>query len=587
MKTGGEFLVSRAGSEKIFTRENFTDDQLQFLELAREFALQEIYPNLEAIEKYNPELMRGLMRKAGEIGFLGIDVPENYGGLSLDKTTSAILTESVSFSQCASFSVTIAAHVSIGTLPIVFFGTPGQKQKYLPKLVSAEILSAYCLTEPTAGSDALSIRSTAALSEDQKHYILNGTKQFITNGRWADLYIVFARVNGKDFTAFIVERNTPGVQPGKEEHKLGQKGASTCSITFENAKVPAENVLHQVGRGAEVAFNSLNMGRFKLGAADLGGCKVCINQSMKYALERWQFGQPIAHFDAIKGKFGDMILRTFALDSMVYRTAGLLDESISRVDPDSPNYFSEVAQAIENHAIECSMCKVFGSEALWSNADSGLQVYGGYGFTEDYPMARIIRDSRVDRLYEGTNEINRQVIVGYFLKRALMEELPIREAIKASLRPGGEGLAAFSGPLAAEMNALETAKRLALLTFHHALVKHGQDLLNEQQLAEALSDIFTDVYAMDSTISRVNQYLEAHGNEEMRLTIAGAFCAERIFAIGAAAEKIIYSLLSGEGLKMALERIHALREKMALPYDVFKMKRALAEDLYSHGEYRF
>lgn len=587
MKTGGEFLVCRVGSEKIFTRESFTEEQRQFLELAREFALQEIYPNLEAIEQYHPELMRSLMRKAGEIGFLGIDVPENYGGLSLDKVTSAILTECISFSQCASFSVTIAAHVSIGTLPIVFFGTPEQKQKYLPKLVSAEILSAYCLTEPTAGSDALSIRSTAVLSEDKKHYLLNGTKQFITNGRWADLYIVFARVDGKDFTAFIVERNTPGVQPGKEEHKLGQKGASTCSITFENVKVPVENLLHQVGRGAEVAFNSLNIGRFKLGAADLGGCKVCINQAMKYALERWQFGQPIAHFDAIKGKFADMILRTFALDSMVYRTAGLLDASISRVDPDSPNYFSEVAQAIENHAIECSMCKVFGSEALWANADSGLQVYGGYGFTEDYPMARILRDSRVDRLYEGTNEINRQVIVGYFLKKALMEELPIRQTIKESLHAGNGGFAEFRGPLNAEMGALETAKRLALLAFHHALVKHGQDLLNEQQLAEALSDMFTDVYAMDSTIARVNQYIDAHGNEEMRVTIARAFCAERILAIGAAAEKIMYSLLSGDNLKRALDQVQMMREQMALRYDLFKMKRALAEDLYFHGEYRF
>jgi alkylation response protein AidB-like acyl-CoA dehydrogenase len=587
MKTGGEFLTTVAGSQEIFSREHFSEEQRDFLSLAREFALQEVKEQREAIEKYNPELMRNLFQKAGEIGFLGIDVPEDYGGLSLDKVTSAILTEMVAFGESASFSVCIAAHVSIGTLPIVFFGTPEQKEKHLPQLVSGEKISAYCLTEPTAGSDALSILSTAMFSEDQKHFILNGTKQFITNGGWADLYIVFAKVNGEKFSAFIVDRNTPGVQVGKEENKLGQKGASTCSVTFENVAVPVENVLHQTGRGAEVAFNSLNIGRFKLGAADLGGCKVCINNAMQYALERWQFGQPIAYFDAIKGKFADMVLRTFALDSMIYRTAGLLDQSISRVQPDSPNYFSEVAKAIENHAIECSMCKIAASEALGLNADSGLQVYGGYGFVEEYPMARVTRDARVERLYEGTNEINRQVITGYFLKKAIMEELPIREALQKIQNGKGENLPEFSGPLAAEIRALEIAKSLALLVFHHALVKYGQDVMNQQQIGEKLSDVFTDIYAMDSTISRVNQQLNTNGEDHHRVHLTKTFCAEKILDLAAACEKIIYGTLSGKALHKALAQMKNLREKMILPYNIFRMKSEIAEHLYDRGEYPF
>ena len=587
MKTGGDFLTSVVGSEKIFTREDFSEEQQQFSELAKEFAVEEIYPRREEIEKHNPELIRQLIRKAADLGFLGIDVPDTYGGLSLDKVTSVIFAEALSFAESASFNVSQAAHVSIGTLPIVFFGTPQQKEKYLPRLVTAEKISAYCLTEPTAGSDALSIRTTAVLSEDKKHYILNGSKQFITNGGLADMYIVFAKIDGEKFTAFIVERDTPGVQPGKEENKLGQRGASTCGITFENVAVPLENVLHQIGKGAEVAFNSLNIGRLKLGAADLGGCKVCINRSLEYALERRQFGQPIAYFEAIKGKFADMVLRTFAIDSMEYRTAGLLDESIAAVDADSANYFSEVAKAIESHAIECSMCKIFGSESLGRNADEGLQVFGGYGFTEDYPLARIYRDVRIDRLYEGTNEINRQVIIGYFLKKAILEELPIREAIKKIPGAAAGKLPEFDGPLAAEMRALEAGKSLALLLFNQALIRYGQDLLNHQMMGELLSDIFIAVYAMDSTLSRVKQNLKSSGDDEMPLKIARAFCAETLHKLGNRVEQGILSLLSGKALEENLKQARTLRDQMVLAYDVFALKNEIAEVLYAHGHYRF
>jgi len=587
MKTGGEFLTSKIGSSKIFSRENFDDQQQEFLTLAKQFALEEIYPQRDEIEKYNLELLRTLLQKSAEVGFLGIDVPEEYGGLSLDKVTSIILSETLSFAESASFNVSLAAHVSIGTLPIVFFGTPEQKQKYLPDLVTAKKISAYCLTEPTAGSDALSLRSTAVLSEDKRHYILNGTKQFITNGGLADMYIAFAKVDGAKFTAFIVDRNAPGVQVGVEEHKMGQKGASTCGVTFENVAVPEENVLHQIGKGAEVAFNSLNIGRFKLGAFDLGGCKVTINRSVRYALERWQFGQPVAYFDAIKGKFADMILRTFALDSMIYRTAGLLDESINHVKTDSPDYFFEVAQAIENNAIECSCCKIYGSESLWLNSDSGLQVYGGYGFVEEYPMARISRDARVERLYEGTNEINRQVITGYFLKKAILEELPIREAIKKIPDVAAGNLPKFNGPLAAQMKTVEIGKSLALLLFNRALIKYGQDLMNHQQLGELFSNLFIDIYAMDSVVSRANQVLQNGKGDETWMKIVQTFCAEKIYHISNAVEMGIYGMLSGKELESNLNLIKNLKEQIQLPFDLFKVRSEIAEDLYSHGEYRF
>jgi alkylation response protein AidB-like acyl-CoA dehydrogenase len=587
MKTGGEFVTSTVCSNEIFSRENFDEEQQQFLELAKEFAMEEVYSQRAEIEKHDLDLLRNLLQKSAEVGFLGIDVPEEYGGLALDKVTSIILSETLSFAESASFNVSLAAHVSIGTLPIVFFGTPEQKQKYLPDLVTAKKISAYCLTEPTAGSDALSARSTAELSDDKTHYILNGTKQFITNGGLADMYIVFAKVNGEKFTAFIVDRNTPGVQVGVEENKMGQKGASTCSVTFENVAVPIENILHQIGKGAEVAFNSLNIGRFKLGAFDLGGCKVCINRSATYALERWQFGQPIAYFDAIKGKFADMILRTFALDSMIYRTAGMLDESISEVDTKSPDYFAEVAQAIENNAIECSCCKIYGSESVGLNADSGIQIYGGYGFIEEYPMARISRDARVERLYEGTNEINRQVITGYFLKKAILEELPLRDAIKKISEMASGNLPKFDGPLAAEIRAVEIGKSLALLLFNQALIKYGQDLMNNQQLGEVLANLFIDLYAMDSTVSRVNQGLNNGKFDETWKKIATTFCADRIYLISNKVEMGIHSLLAGNDLEMNLNQIRSLRDQIDLHCDIFKMKSEIAEDLYSHGEYRF
>ncbi len=409
MKTGGSFLTTQICTEEIFTREKFSPEQEEIAKTVEEFARERIRPNKQEIEKYNKDLSLQLLKECGELGLLSVDIPEKYDGLGLDKVTSTIISETMGFGLCASFSATMGAHSGIGTLPIVFFGNDQQKEKYLPKLGTSELVSAYCLTEPESGSDALAAKSTAVLSEDGKNYVLNGTKQFITNASWADLFIIFANVDGK-FTGFIVERTTPGLSIGPEEKKMGIKGSSTCTVYLENVHVPVENVLGEIGQGAAIAFNTLNIGRFKLGAGTLGGCKAATEETLQYASERKQFGQSIRNFDIIKGYFADMVIRTFALDSIIYKTVGLIDQAVSEIDESSTTYNKEVAEAIERYAIEASICKVVGSETLWFVADKGLQIYGGYGFIEEYPMASVLRDNRIDRIFEGTNEINRQII---------------------------------------------------------------------------------------------------------------------------------------------------------------------------------
>ncbi|MFQ5751105.1 MAG: acyl-CoA dehydrogenase family protein, partial [bacterium] len=529
------------------------------------------------------DLSLQLLRECGELGFLSVDIPEKYEGLGLDKVTSAIVVEKLSYGMCASFSATFGAHSGIGTLPIVFFGNEAQKQKYLPRLATAELVSAYALTEPEAGSDALAAKSTAVLSEDGENYILNGSKQFITNASWADLFITFASVNGK-FTGFIIDRNTPGLSVGPEEHKMGIKGSSTCSVYFENARVPAENVLGEIGGGAAIAFNTLNIGRFKLGAATSGGCKVALEEALNYATERRQFGQAIHNFDVIKGYFADMVIQTFALDSIIYRTVGLIDEAVSQIKDSSPAYHNEVAEAIERFAIEASMCKVVGSETLWLVADKGVQIYGGYGFIEEYPLASVLRDNRIDRIYEGTNEINRQIITGYCLRKALMEELPIREAIKKvqveKLQRKSSKFNREGDILIAEKQVLQNAKSLVLYVFNEAICKFGQDLRNEQQVGSMLSDMFIDIYLMDSVLARVTQNFSKKGLENISLTIARTVCAEKVYKIAASAQKILCATLDNQALEKGLKDLNAFYENMLLGTNVFELKRQIAEDLY-------
>ncbi len=578
MKTGGHFLTTQICTEEVFTREKFSPEQQEIAKAVEEFARERIRPNKKEIEKYNKDLSLELLRECGELGLLSVDIPEKYDGLGLDKVTSAIVAETMGFGLCASFSATMGAHSGIGTLPIVFFGSDAQKENYLPKLGSAELVSAYCLTEPESGSDALAAKSTAVLSEDGESYVLNGAKQFITNASWADLFIIFANVGDK-FTGFIVERNAPGVSIGPEEKKMGIKGSSTCTVYMENVHVPVENMLGAIGQGAAIAFNTLNIGRFKLGAGTLGGCKASIKETLDYASERKQFGQSIRNFDTIKGYFADMVIRTFALDSIIYKTVGLMDEAVSELDETSPGYNKKVAEAIESYAIEASICKVVGSETLWFVADKGLQIYGGYGFIEEYPLASVLRDNRVDRIFEGTNEINRQIITGYFLKKALMEELPIREKIKEN----GNGFAGTDDPLdilSKEKRALEAAKAAVLYVFNEAICKFGQDLPNEQQVGSLLSDLFSDIYLVDSVLKRVIQKFATSEVEHNWLAIARVFSAEKSYEINSSCKKIVSSVLENRALEHALGDLSKFEKKMHLTTNVFELKRQIAEDLY-------
>ncbi len=586
MAVGGRFIVEPIGRRKIITVDDISEEQKEIGRIAQDFAVEQILPKKKEIESYNPELSRKLMRELGELGMLSIDIPEEYGGLGLDKVTSALVNERIARGESGSFMVTFSAHTGIATLPIVFFGTEEQKKKYLPKLGSGEWIGAYALTEPGAGTDALAAKTTARLSEDGKHYILNGSKQFISNGGWCQTLICYAKIDGEKFTGFIVNTDLPGVEIGAEEKKMGYKGSSTVSVTFNDVPVPVEDLLGVPGKGHHIAFNTLNIGRYKLGAAVLGGSKAAIDEAVKYALQRHQFGQPIANFGAIKSKFANMMIRIYDLESILYRTVGDIDAAINRVDHNAPDYYQKIVRAIETYATEASMTKVFGTEAHWLNTDDGLQIFGGYGYIEDYPMAAMVRDTRVDRIFEGTNEINRQIITGHFLKKALTEELPIRDKIKENeqLLRGGT-VRIESDILQKEKIALEYAKAITLYVFNESIIRYGQSLPHEQQLMEILADMFTDVYVMDSVLARVTQYVEKNGYEAIRMHIAQIGTALKTQRITANARTALLAIEEGHELEQALSDLEALSRPTHLRLNLFQMRRELADTLYEHGQY--
>ncbi len=587
-KTGGRFLTEMIGAEPIFTREKFSDEHKEIFQMVSEFSAERIAPNKDDINKFNKELSLEIFREMGELGLLGIDQPEKYGGMNLDKITSALVTEALGAGQCGSFTATYTAHVGIGSLPIVWFGTEEQKEKYLPKLGSGEWMGAYALTEPSSGSDALSAKTTAMLSEDGKHYILNGEKQFITNGGWADVFTVFAQVDGSKFSAFIVDRDTPGFEIGPEEHKLGMKGSSTVPLKFTDAQVPVENLLYKVGKGATIAFNALNLGRFKLATCDLGGCKILINEAVNYARERWQFSQPIANFDVIKGKIADMLIRTYSADSMIYRTIGLIQDAIDEIDKDAEKYNLQVGEAMEKFAIEASMAKIYASETLSKVVDHGVQILGGYGFSEEYAMAGAYRDARIDRIWEGTNEINRQIITGYMMKKALMEELPIRDYITAvDDFLSGETKIKAEGLLADEIKAIEAGKRLAASLFNEALCEFGQDLKHQQQLMEILADMFIYLYTADSTISRVQQVIEADGHNQTLVDIAKVFSAETCIKLMNIALAGWNGVHRGHLPAEVVDMLRIFQRHMLPKTDILGLKRQIAESIYAQNRYPF
>lgn len=587
-QSGGRFIIDPLGSHPIFCRETFSEEHREIEAMVKSFSAERIRPQKKAIEAYDKALSLQLLRELGELGLLGIDIKEEYGGLELDKITSAIVAENLSHGFSASFTVTWSVQTGIGALPIIWFGNEVQKKKYLPKIVTGEWVSAFGLTEPSAGSDATSGRTTARLSEDGKHYILNGEKIFITNGGWADVYTVFCQVDGTKFSALIVERNTPGFEVGKEEKKMGMKGSSTTPLKFTDARVPVENLLYKVGKGAKIAFNALDIGRIKLAASDLGGCKVVLDYAVQYAQDRRQFGQPIAHFDAIKGKIADMVVRTYSADSMIYRTIGLIQSGIDTLDKNADDYYIKMGETMEHFAIETSMTKVYGSESLSMVTDSAVQILGGYGFIEDYPIAGAYRDTRIDRIWEGTNEINRQIIAGYMMKDALLDELPIRDAIKDIDRfledqewRGGETL------LGREIQAIETGKRLALYLFHEALCEFGQDLKHEQQLTEILANMLTDIYTADSTLSRALQLPENYTYRSGVLDIVRVHAADSSLRLMNLALNGLNGIFHGSLPAIVIDHMREFQKRMMLPTDILSLKRRIAETIYQRKTYPY
>jgi alkylation response protein AidB-like acyl-CoA dehydrogenase len=582
---GGSFLLESPQPGDVFTPADLTDDQRLIGQTAEEFVLKEVFPFIKDLENKKPGLMPELVKKGGEVGLMGGGVPEEYGGAGLDKIATTVLTEKLSI--YGGFAVTHGAHAGIGTLPIVYFGTEAQKKKYLPKLATGEWIGAYCLSEPQAGSDAQNSLTRAQLNPEGTHYILNGQKMWITNGGFADIYIVFAKIDGDKFTAFIVERAFPGFKPGNEEHKMGIHGSSTTPIFLENCKVPKENLLHEIGRGHIVAFNILNAGRFTLGASAVGGSKYVLMTSSKYAKERKAFGKQIGEFGLMKEKLAEMAIQIFAVESMVYRSAGNIEAAMAAASG-SGDKIQNTMKVLEEYAIESSIAKVYGSEMLDFVVDEGVQIFGGYGFHEDYPVCRAYRDSRINRIFEGTNEINRMLIIQMLMKRAMGGQLPL---IPAAMKLADEILAGPSfeeapeGVLAAEARVVANAKKMFLQAAGGAVQKFREKLADEQELIGALSNVVMEIYAMESCLLRAQKAAAAKGEAATQTMIDAA----RVFINDAAeraeheAKRAIAAVHDGDMLttQMAILKRFAKRA----PVDTIALRRRVAAAVQSQDRY--
>jgi alkylation response protein AidB-like acyl-CoA dehydrogenase len=555
---GGSFLLEEIRPAEIFTPEDFSDEHRQIARTTMEFAANEVMPVAAEIEAKNFEVTRRLLRHAGELGLMGVDVPEAYGGLEMDKVSSAIVAEYMS--RLASFSVAFSAHVGIGTLPIVWYGTPAQKQRYLPKLATGEWVGAYALSEASSASDAMNCRTRAVLSEDGKHYILNGEKMWITNSGFADLFTVFAKIDGEKFSAFLIERGTPGFSIGKEEHKLGIRGSSTCPLVLADCRVPVENLLGEPGKGHHIAFNILNIGRFKLGAACVGGARNALADAVRYAKQRKAFGKSISEFGLIQEKLAESATAIYVGESMTYRTIGMIDAALAGVDSNAEGASREIQKRIEEYVVECSILKVWGSEMLDLVVDHMVQIFGGYGYVEEYPAERAYRDSRINRIFEGTNEINRLIITGWLMKRAMAGQLPLLGAIKRVMDEAMSGAAAedVAGPLGAEHKLLASAKKLTLFAAGAASQKYMQALADQQEIMAALADCISEVYALESSILRTEKLLAARGEAAAQQAIAMTryYAAKAIGTVEASVKKVIAGVADGDMLRtqMALVR---------------------------------
>jgi alkylation response protein AidB-like acyl-CoA dehydrogenase len=583
---GGSFLLEERQTADVFTPEDFNEQHQMIGQTTEEFAINEILPQAERIEHKDFAITRDLLKKAGDLGLSGVEIPEAYGGLEMDKVTAAIIADHIA--KYAGFATTWGGHSGIGTLPIVYFGSEEQKKKYLPRLAAGEMVGAYALSESSSGSDALNCRTRAELSRDGKHYILNGEKMWITNAGFADLFTVFAKIDGEKFSAFLVERNFPGLSIGAEEHKMGIRGSSTCPLILNDCKVPVENLLGEIGKGHVIAFNILNVGRFKLGAMCVGGARVSIENAVGYAKQRKAFGKTIADFGLVREKIANMATLIYVGESLVYRTVGMMDDLLSSLDKASPEAAKEQRKAIEEYAVECSILKVWGSEMVDYVVDETLQIYAGYGFVEEYPAERAYRDARINRIFEGTNEINRLIITGFLLKRAMSGQLPLMPAIKKLMDEVLSGPSAgeeFEGPLADERKLVANAKKLGLFVAGAATQKYMQAIQDQQEVMGAIADMTIEIYAMESAVLRAQKIVEQKGESAAALPIAmtRVYMTQALEKVEAAAKRVIADVAEGDMLRtqMAILRRLAKHE----PFNTIALRQQIAGKTIERGKY--
>lgn len=573
---GTAFLLEESAPQDIFTPEDLSEEHLAVGHMVDEFWANEVEPNLPAIREKKPGLAMAVLRKSVDLGLTAMAIPEEYGGMAMDLPSLMVTAERMG--RDGSYGGWHSAHTGIGTLPVVYFGTEQQKRKYLPKLAKLEMLAAYALTEPLAGSDALAARTRADLSPDGKHYILNGQKMWITNGGAADLFTVFAKVGGEKFTAFLVERNFPGVSSGAEEHKMGITGSSTTAVYLDNVPVPVENVLGEIGRGHVIAFNILNIGRLKLGPATVGAAKNVLAICLKYAKQRKAFGSAIAEFGAIQHKLAEMAIRIFAAESMTWRVVGLIENQMHSGSHEGADNSSRELKAIEEFAAECSMVKVYAAEMLDYVVDEGVQIHGGYGYHKDYAVERAYRDSRINRLFEGTSEINRLVITGMPLKRAARGLLPLLEAAQTVLRqqPAADSSAD------AELSLVRNAKKIALLTLGVAHQKHGAQIEQQQEIVMSISDIIMEVFAMESGLLRTRR-LAAAGRGANAADACAVYLRDAMARIDLASRTVMSACATGEELRQNLSCLRAYASYD--PVNAIALRRQIAARLLASDRY--
>ncbi len=582
---GGAFLTEDITPDRVFTPEDYSDEQKMIAKTTEDYVKNEVLPVVEKLENHEFEHSVRLLKSAGDLGLLGADVPEEYDGLGLDKISSALISEKMAVA--GGFSITHGAHVGIGTLPIVLFGNEEQKKKYLPNSVAGDKISAYALTEPGSGSDALGAKTTAKLNEAGTHYILNGEKQWITNAGFADVFVVYAKVDGDKFSAFIVEREFPGVSVGAEEKKMGIKSSSTRTLILSDAEVPVENLLGEIGRGHIIAFNILNIGRYKLGVGTVGGSKRAFELAVSYANERKQFNTPISSFNLTKEKIATMASRLYATESLIYRTVGYFEQRQSQMTTEQQKDGKAIAAAIAEYAIECSINKVVGSETLDYIVDEAVQLHGGYGYMQEYEVERAYRDSRINRIFEGTNEINRMIVPGTFMKKALKGELPLLQQAQAlqeellMMMPEEIG----DEPLAQEKVLVKNAKKIGLLAAGLAAQRFGTKLEEEQEVLVNIADIANNIFAMESALLRAEKAVGKNGadKERQKILYTEIFCQEAFAAIERDAKETLYAAVEGDNQRMMVSALRKLTRSN--PYNIIAKKREASEKLIDAARY--